>query len=483
MTDSPTRDEEKNVTEKKKKGLSLILTVIFIVAEMSGAGMMAFPLAFTNSGWLGVGMLIWYCFNAAYTGILLGRCWIILEERWPEYKTELGDPYPTIGEKAVGRWVKGITTESLCRIPVSILSHITLLGCGVVFILLISKFLQQMLPNQGISFCVWVLILTAILMPVSFLGSPHDFWFMAVAALATTVIACVIALVVMAQDYTNIAYQPTVMPALSFKEFFLALSTFSFAFGGSSTFPSFQNDMKNRNKFQKAVVIAYGILLVMFLSVGVSGFLVYGDRNTSNILETLSSGYLRNIAQFLLIAHLFTAFQIMINTPCQEYEQMLGVPRVFSPNRLTTDCVSEFTWKRVAVRTTVMIVIAFVCLSIPEFGKILNLVGAIAANTTTFVLPAIFYIYLCSQRTDPSWPDRYHPSLSPQRHNPFEHTECALANLFLCDRRISIFTKIYLWIIILMGVFSGIIGTYAAFSDIVDPTAFSKPCYLTGFMG
>ena len=42
--------------------------------------------------------------NAGFSGTRLGLCWIMLEERYEEFRGEVRDPYPSIGEKAVGRW-------------------------------------------------------------------------------------------------------------------------------------------------------------------------------------------------------------------------------------------------------------------------------------------------------------------------------------------------------------------------------------------
>lgn len=42
-----------------------------------------------------------------------------------------------------------------------------------------------------------------------------------------------------------------------FKDLFTSFGVILFAFGGSSTFPTIQNDMINRNKFPKSVIIAF----------------------------------------------------------------------------------------------------------------------------------------------------------------------------------------------------------------------------------
>jgi hypothetical protein len=53
----------------------------------------------------------------------LGICWVILEERWPEFREQVRDPYPAIAEKAVGRWgrysrtsLKGQSHDKVCEI-------------------------------------------------------------------------------------------------------------------------------------------------------------------------------------------------------------------------------------------------------------------------------------------------------------------------------------------------------------------------------
>jgi vesicular inhibitory amino acid transporter len=52
-------------------------------------------------------------------------------------------------------------------------------------------------------------------------------------------------------------------------------------------------------------------------------------------------------------------------------------------------------------------VMVFVGESIPEFGKILSLVGGSTITLLTFVLPSFFYMRLCDQEKQPNWPEKY----------------------------------------------------------------------------
>ena len=55
-------------------------------------------------GWAGLTLILVFTINAAFSGTRLGLCWVILEERYTEFQKEIRDPYPSIGEKAVGKW-------------------------------------------------------------------------------------------------------------------------------------------------------------------------------------------------------------------------------------------------------------------------------------------------------------------------------------------------------------------------------------------
>lgn len=44
--------------------------------------------------------------------------------------------------------------------------------------------------------------------------------------------------------------------------------------------------------------------------------------------------------------------------------------------------------------------------TVPDFGKILSLVGGSTITLMTFVLPPYFYMRLCDQKNTGGWPDR-----------------------------------------------------------------------------
>ncbi|KFM73288.1 Proton-coupled amino acid transporter 3, partial [Stegodyphus mimosarum] len=351
---------------------------------------------------------------------------MILEERYDEYKEKNRYPYSAIAYRAVGTKMRYI---------VSFCNDFTLFGVATVFLLLSSELIGTLASSWGISFCYWVLILAAILCPLMWLGTPEDFWPAAIGALVTTTLACILLIAALVKEERKSTSHPEYPPP-TVMSFFLAFGTILFAFGGASTFPTFQNDMRDRTQFPKAAIIGFSVLLLLYLPVAVLGYSVYGKDLNPDIIQTLPDSTLRSAVEILLALHLFFAFLLVINTPAQEMEEFLKVP-------------NRFGWKRCMLRTAVMLLIVFVAQTIPRFGKVLNLVGGSTATLTTSVFPCYFYLMLCSQENT-EWP----------------------------QKRIPLYEKIYLFFIMITGIIGGCISTYSAITDIAQAKSFNPPCYV-----
>ena len=236
---------------------------------MAGSGVLALPAAMIGTGekkvntflsegncpsfagWYGIFLILIFTVNACFSGTRLGTCWNILEERYPEFQGIIRDPYPTIGEKAVGRW--GRVLSVICI-------SITLYGAGCVFILLIGQLLGSMMSTwAGVhwSLCSWMVLVAISITPLTWMGTPKDFWPIAVGALVTTVTACTLIVIQSVLDGGQLVdeereWYPAPTPMGTFKAF----GSIMYAFAGASTFPTIQADMKRREKFNISAISA-----------------------------------------------------------------------------------------------------------------------------------------------------------------------------------------------------------------------------------
>ena len=65
------------------------------------------------------------------------------------------------------------------RIIVLVAVEVNLFGTAVVDLLLAAENIQSMIENNSgidISFCYWLMILATLLLPLTWLGTPKDFW-------------------------------------------------------------------------------------------------------------------------------------------------------------------------------------------------------------------------------------------------------------------------------------------------------------------
>jgi len=410
-------------------GLSYLWAAVFVVSNIAGSGILPMSSAISNAGWIGIPLIMITCATAGVLGVILGRCWMLLQQRKPElYAGKCRRPWAAIAFEALG---------PTARTFVSILNNVGLFGVSVVFMILcadnIASLTYEALPQMNK--CLWLLVVAAALWPFTWIGTPKDFWWAGLAALVTTLISLVMIFVQGAID------APDRRPDLYFnsptlKSFFTSLPTIMFAFGGASTFPTIQNDMARKSEFAKSVAIAFIGLMLIFVPVGVFGYYTYGSAVDANIFMSLSDGYPKMIGQALISAHVFFAFVLISNPLYQECEDILNVHR-------------KFGWKRLLVRSSLLLLALFIAESVPSFGKILDLVGGCTVSLLTFVLPPFLYMTLADMK-GPTW----------------QPTE------------ISLPLRTFLWQTIIIGVSTGALSTYFAIEAIVNDGGLDLPCYI-----
>ncbi|XP_060551535.1 uncharacterized protein LOC132713072 isoform X2 [Ruditapes philippinarum] len=420
------------MAEERQGGLGIITCAVFIVGEIAGSGVLALPAAVEGAGWSGLIIMVLCCLISAYTGNILGKAWMIVRKRNIEYQIgHVRYPYPAIGQEAFGRFGRNLVSISI---------NFTLFGVGVVFLLLASINIANLLEPYwpDVSFCYIGAIVAGCLIPVSWLGTPADFWFVAVGATCATAIACCILL-------GNVIYDgekkvgALIHNEIDFTSFSVAFGTICFGFGGHPAFPTFQADMKKQENFGWAVLVGYLIVLAMYFPVSAAGYFVYGGQITDNILDVVSRGPAHTVVSILIIAHLMLGFIIVINPFCQEIEHLLKIP-------------THFSIKRVMSRTTIVIVVLFVAESVPHFGSILSLVGGSTTTLLAYICPPLFYLKLCRQK--PSTTDNWEP-----------------------EPEVPLHTKVINYEIIAVGFIAGVASTYSALKSLITDH-FTVPCYI-----
>ncbi|GMT01175.1 hypothetical protein PENTCL1PPCAC_23349, partial [Pristionchus entomophagus] len=125
-------------------GIHWIVGAILIVGETAGAGLVALPDSMVDAGiWTGAVLTVVSAIASGYTAIQLGENWLMMQDRWSEYRHSCRKPYPEMAYRALGPWG---------RVFMSILMSVQQFCLCVVFLLLaannISSLLFELLFNQ-----------------------------------------------------------------------------------------------------------------------------------------------------------------------------------------------------------------------------------------------------------------------------------------------------------------------------------------------
>ena len=105
----------------KSKGFSVLTATAFIIGEVAGGGILSLPQATAQAGWAGLVMIVYCATCAGISGMCLAKSWIVLEERYPEYREGLTrKPFSTIGYHAYGKWMRYVFYNNLF---VSVILH------------------------------------------------------------------------------------------------------------------------------------------------------------------------------------------------------------------------------------------------------------------------------------------------------------------------------------------------------------------------
>ena len=424
---------------KPQHGISAFTACLFIIGEIAGAGILVLPESFKGMGWFGVVVIIFGCLGAGYAGVVLAKSWLILEERSSELRnTKTRDPYTVIGYSACGAIGRRWTTVTLIMM---------LFGCCCVQLLVFAETISSLIPNNGICFCEWIVIVGLCLTPISFLGSPMDFSPVAFFAMSSSSIAFILIVVdILIQDESlkfdeDLATKGKLpveeaQTFITLKSFMLGISTILYAYSGASALPTIQNDMKNKKQFTKSIVSAFGLMLMLFLPVSAIGYWKFGSSVKTNIIRNLEPSPLVTCIEVLMLGHVFCAFLIQVNPINLTIESLLGIDH-------------SFNWKRCTARTIVVILAVMTGLAVPKFAKLLNFIGSFSVSLQSFVLPALFYLKL----------------KQPLKSGFSFLTPFSWNNLVLV-------------VIAVFGIFIAFVSTFYSLIDLFHPDAFSQPCFM-----
>ncbi|VDP14579.1 unnamed protein product [Onchocerca flexuosa] len=416
-----------SVNAPSARGYNWLVASIIVVADLVGGGLVAMPAAFHDTGMvIGCIFLVLIAIFFTSTAHLLSQTWTIMRDRWPVYKTHCRQPYPEIGLRSYGPKMRQAILYHFSESFTVFCVNTTLFGVTTVYVILSSSIFHKVLVHSGIRihFCLLLIILAILILPITFLKSPADFWVVLAISLLCTVIAAVLIAVGITEDYStcipSVVYKPASFYAL------YSLGTFVFAYSGHHVFPTIQHDMHEPKEFSKSVLLGFFCLYLivlkksgskrfnvkmkqtmtgevvnprkmnsvctvkrraccLYIPLSVYAYFVYGQSMEESLIDSIQTTWIRHGADLAVAFHCVLTIILTINPVNQQFEHIFHVPH-------------KMCWQRIAVRTGLLAVILFVALSIPNFGSIMDFFGSTTIPFTCIILPTLFGLSLKNQR-------------------------------------------------------------------------------------
>uniref|UniRef100_A0A0R3RPU7 Aa_trans domain-containing protein n=1 Tax=Elaeophora elaphi TaxID=1147741 RepID=A0A0R3RPU7_9BILA len=300
-------------------GINWFMASIIILGDLVGAGIVAMPVAFAQTGFLlGILFMMIICAIFVTTGWLLAETWEIMRERWPEYRKHCRKPFPEMALRSMGKQLEIITKTTV---------YSTLFGATVVYMLLSSKIIQKFLANFKVNFnfCLLLILVTVSILPITFLKSPADFWWAILIAVVCTIITIVMIFVGISLDF-NACYYEAQYSDISINSI-LGLGIFLFAFNGHQVFPTVQNDMRNPADFKKSILVGFIFVALLYMPLSAYAFLVYGMSMANSVTDSVQTAWIRHVADLSLAIHCILAIIITVNPINLQLEDTFDVPR------------------------------------------------------------------------------------------------------------------------------------------------------------
>lgn len=295
-------------------GTSTLLQSWFnTVNALVGVGILALPLAFSYAGWIGGVVLFLICgLLTNYTGKVLAK--IMAKE--PSLRT-----YADIGSYAFG---------PSARVMISLFFCLELWAVSVALIILFSDSMAAIFPSipaAAFKTIGYAIVLPTVFLPLKFL-SPIS----VVGIISTfTLVIVVLSDGLIKKESPGSLWSPA-PTALTPRWSKLPLS-FGLIMSGFSShpiIPSLVRDMKDPAQFPRMLNLAYLAATIMYLSMGIIGYAMFGRSVSDEITRDLAktSGFpvvLNKFAIWLIVINPLSKFALATRPIQTTFEILLGV--------------------------------------------------------------------------------------------------------------------------------------------------------------
>ncbi|KAL9871287.1 solute carrier family member mahogany isoform 1-T2 [Glossina fuscipes fuscipes] len=375
--------------------LTLFVAVLYVIDMFGAFPFIILPGLLVQLGFFGIPLVISVLVLQIYTSFLLSQCWIMAEELDPSIVHKSRYPYSAIANLAYGHRASFLVT---------ILLDLSTFAGGIPNIILAAENLE-MLGNsisQGkssLSFCYWTILVGMFLAPLTWLGSPKRMRGLAIFSVCIIVFIvlslwiCLFSATAWGSPFQGISFGLFILLWISvalilalFGFLALPLSTkllktycmLVFQFDIHPMLLTLQIDMQQKQLAGWAAFIGIAVTCSLAMVGSVIAAYKFGAMIGENVLRVLPT------SPSLYIMSVLMSLQLCFSATANSSAMFLQLENYFK--------ISEnFSIKRMAIRTSVVIFQVVISEFVPSFDALMDIVGGTITGPLVFIMPTLFY--------------------------------------------------------------------------------------------
>lgn len=390
-----------------------------------GTGVLGLPGAMAQLTWVPGMIVLSLAYVASYyTACLLGRMHLTKNDKESQGGRRLVTYY------SVAEYTLGARNAMWFVTP---FQYLVLVGTCIAYLIAASSNIQDIYTSHckdctSVRQMVWTSAVTVVELAFSFFPSLESIAGISILAAIASISYCIISIVLCFYlgQQPNIDYG--MVPndtATDVFNIFTGMSTIAFAFGVHMIIPEIQATLAPTpcptREFTKGLSVSWVLVFFLYFCSAISGYWAFGSSVQSDILASISAvdsssavSTAVTVAEVLVVLHVVIAYQV------------LAMPVYAAMERL----FSNRKYLRIPLRFSLIIFTWFIASMLPFFGDMMALFGAVGITPLTFILPCIMYMHYMGD-------------------------DLTVAHKCTC------------YIISIIGVFAGVIGTISAIRQIV----------------
>ncbi|KAL9243015.1 hypothetical protein vseg_016957 [Gypsophila vaccaria] len=359
---------EANVKPTNEGNSSFLKTLFNGLNSILGVGILSIPYALSSGGWLSLILLLIIIIASTYAGILTKRCMDLN----PSIKT-----YGQIGESSYGKIGKTI---------VSIILYVDLYLVLIGYLILEGDNLHNLFPSVklndilGLKFDgnqTFVMIIALVLLPTIWLDDLSILAYFS----ATGIVACVVILVTVTWVgvFDGVGFHNK-GELVNWKGVPMAVSLFMFSYSANPVFPTLYTSMHKKKHFSKVLLIGFSFATIMNATMAILGYLMFGSSLQSQITLNLPTQYLSSkVAIYVAWMSPLSKFALIMKPVAETTESWFPKYRKYRAFRMV-------------LRTILVVTQVVIAITIPFFGSLMSLVGALLSATASITVPCLCYL-------------------------------------------------------------------------------------------